>query len=191
MTNIITLGVKNQAPQVSFKNSIVGDYTSISSHNLYDMKCCDFLDILDAISYYGSHTFTLNGPVPHFLSYIVTCSFPQNASKNGGHNHSLGADITTFGSISQAPKDSFGPDLTFLGPKFKSEEHIPFSLLSDYLNCSTWFQLFQMTTCPDDSFGYWLFLQLLPCILHFLSCLRSFPKTKEPIMPFASENTHQ
>ena len=61
------------------------------------MKCCDFLDILDAILDYGAHTFSLHGPMPHFLSYMVMCSFPQNASKNGGHHHLLGADITTFG----------------------------------------------------------------------------------------------
>ena len=93
---------------------------------LPDIKCCDFLDILDSISYYGSHTFALHGPVRHFLSYMVTCSFPQNASKNGGHHHSLGAYITTFGSSSQAPQDSFRPDITFLFLNFNSKENLNF-----------------------------------------------------------------
>ena len=122
--DLITIGVKNQAPQVSFKNSIVGDSISVSSHEFVDIKCCNFLYILDSKSYYRSHTFSLHDPMPHSLSYMVTCSFLQNSSKNGGHHHSLGADITTFVLSSQAPKDSFGPDLTFLGSKFKLKGHL-------------------------------------------------------------------
>ena len=81
--------MKNQAPQVSFKNSVVGDSISVSSH--------DFLDILDYISNDGAHIFTLHGLMPLFISYMVTCSFPQNIIKNGEHHHSLRYDITTLG----------------------------------------------------------------------------------------------
>ena len=42
---LINFGVKNQAPQVSFK-FVVGNSMSISSHKFSDMKYCDFMDIL-------------------------------------------------------------------------------------------------------------------------------------------------
>ena len=80
-TDLITIGVKNQEPQVSFKKYVIGDSISISSHEFFDMKFCDLLDIFNGISYYGSHTFSLHGPMPHFLSYMGTCSFSQNSSK--------------------------------------------------------------------------------------------------------------
>ena len=98
-TDLITIGVKNQAPQVSYKTSTAGDSISVSSE-FADIKCCDLLDILDAISKYIAHKFSLHGPMPPFLSYMVTCSFAQNDSKNGGHRDSLGDDINTFGSSS-------------------------------------------------------------------------------------------
>ena len=115
----ITIGVKNQAPRVPFKNSVVGDSISVSSHEFNDMKCCDFLDILNDISNYVSHTFTLHGPIPPFIIYMVTCSFPQKSSKNGGHHHLLGDDTTTFDSSYKEPKDSYGPNITFIASNFK------------------------------------------------------------------------
>ena len=110
LIDLITLGVKNKAPQVSFKNFVVGD----------------------SISYYGAHTFSLHGSIPPLLSYMVTCSFPLN--DNGVHHHSLGADIPTFGSSSQAPQDSFGIDITFLGSKFKYKDkfHLIFCQITSF-----------------------------------------------------------
>ena len=70
-TDLITICEKNQAPQVSFKNYVARDLISNYSHEFADMKFCDFLDSLDATSYYESHTFSLHGPMPYFLSYMV------------------------------------------------------------------------------------------------------------------------
>ena len=38
---LITIGVKNQAPQVSFKNYIIGDVMSVSSYEFADIKFCE------------------------------------------------------------------------------------------------------------------------------------------------------
>ena len=37
---LIHFGVKNQAPQVSFKNYVVGDAMSVSSYEFVDIKFC-------------------------------------------------------------------------------------------------------------------------------------------------------
>ena len=46
---LINFGVKNQAPQVSFKNYAARDSMSVSYHKFVDMKYCDFMDILKYI----------------------------------------------------------------------------------------------------------------------------------------------
>ena len=51
---LINFGVKNQAPQVSLKNCVVGDFISVSSHEFTDVMDSDSLDILEDISDYGA-----------------------------------------------------------------------------------------------------------------------------------------
>ena len=47
VTILISIGVKNQPTQVSFK-LVVGDSMLVSHHEFADMKFCDFMDILKA-----------------------------------------------------------------------------------------------------------------------------------------------
>ena len=61
---LINFGVKNQAPQVSLKNSAPGDSISISSHEFTHVLDSDSLDILESISDYGSQIFTLHSLRP-------------------------------------------------------------------------------------------------------------------------------
>ena len=51
---VINFGVKNQAPQVSFKNSTAGESISVSFHEFPNVMDTDSLDILEAISDYGA-----------------------------------------------------------------------------------------------------------------------------------------
>ena len=67
-TNLITIGVKNQAPQVSFKNFAAGNSIPVSSHEFVYMVFFYLLDILDTISYYVSH-------IAHILSPWSNSSF--------------------------------------------------------------------------------------------------------------------
>ena len=78
---LIPLGLKNKAPQFSFKNSAAEDFISLSSHEFSDKQCYDLLDILDAKLDYGVHAFAFHGPMPLILSYIVTCTFPHNVNE--------------------------------------------------------------------------------------------------------------
>ena len=48
VTILISIGVKNQTPQVRFK-IFAGDSMSVSSHEFVDIKFCESLDILEAI----------------------------------------------------------------------------------------------------------------------------------------------
>ena len=50
---LIDFGVKNQVPQVSFK-IVVGDQMLVFSHEFTDIRFCESLDILEAISEYGA-----------------------------------------------------------------------------------------------------------------------------------------
>ena len=59
---LINFGVKNQAPQVSFK-FVVGDLMSVFSHDFVDIKLCESLDILFEKLY---HIMELN----HSLSMV-------------------------------------------------------------------------------------------------------------------------
>ena len=95
-TNIITFGVKNKSPQVSF-NSTAGDSLSVSSHEFDDMKFCDFMDILEGISSYGAQAFALHGPEPPLLSYMITCTLPYRRNEIGDILHSLGHSLLTLG----------------------------------------------------------------------------------------------
>ena len=103
---LINFCVKNQAPQVSFKNFTVGDSISVSSHEFTDVLDSDSLDILKAISDYGSRKFDLHGLMPPPLSYMITCMLPYNDTKFGdimhSHGHFLltsGDDFTSHGSM--------------------------------------------------------------------------------------------
>ena len=53
-------GMKKQVPQVSFK-IVVGDLMLVFSHEFADIRFCESLDILKAISYYGAQAFSLHG----------------------------------------------------------------------------------------------------------------------------------
>ena len=82
VAGLINFGVKNQVPKVSFKIT-VGDLMSVSSYKFAEIKFCDSLDILEPKSYYGSQAFALHGPRPHLRSFLITCSSPHSASKDG------------------------------------------------------------------------------------------------------------
>ena len=71
---LINFGVKNQAPQVSFK-FVVGDSMSVFPHEFDDIKFCEPLDILEAISNYGAQAFTLHSP--RASRPLITCSSPH------------------------------------------------------------------------------------------------------------------
>ena len=103
--DLINFGVRNQAPQVSFKFTVV-DSMLVSSYEFEfaEIKFCESLDILEAISNYGAQEFALHVPRPPPPSYSITCSSPHCASKHGDLLDSLGhlllilgADITSHG----------------------------------------------------------------------------------------------
>ena len=58
VTDLFNFGVKDKASQVSFKFTS-RDSMSISSYEFVDIKFCESLDILEAISDYGAQSFTL------------------------------------------------------------------------------------------------------------------------------------
>ena len=97
VTIIISIGVKNQAPQVCFKLASE-DSMSVSCQNFADMKYCDFMDILKDISDYRAQPFTLHAPMPSPPSYSITCSSPHGGSKDGDLLHSLGNLLLTYGA---------------------------------------------------------------------------------------------
>ena len=71
VTGFINFGVTNQAPQVSF-NFVVEDSMLVLSYEFVDIIFCEILFIYEAISYYGSQSFTLHSPMsslPTFLSH--------------------------------------------------------------------------------------------------------------------------
>ena len=62
--------------------------------------------ILEAISYYGSQSFTLHSPRASLPLYLFTCSSPHITSKEGDTLHppihfllTLGVDITSHGLL--------------------------------------------------------------------------------------------
>ena len=125
-TNLITIGVKNQAPQVSFKNSVFGDYISVSSHEFTDVMDSDSLDILEAISCYRAQVFSLHGPRPPLPSCMITCTLPYNDNEIGDILHSLGNVLlkprcyfTSHGSMFKDEKYHF---LRFTSRGFNYEE---------------------------------------------------------------------
>ena len=63
---LINFGVKNQAPQVSFKNYVVGDSVSFYSHEFNNVMYSDSFDILEDISDYRAQTFDF-----HSLSLLL------------------------------------------------------------------------------------------------------------------------
>ena len=81
VTDLISFGVKNQAPQVSFKFT-TRDSMLVSSHNFVDIKFFESLDILKAISYYGAQAFTLHSPRDSLPIYLITCSSPHRTSED-------------------------------------------------------------------------------------------------------------
>ena len=110
---LINFGVKNHAPQVSFK-FVVGDSMSVFSHEFDDIKFCESLDILEAILYYGAQGFSLHVPNTFLPSYMITCSSPHNTSKDGDILHSPGhllltpkSDFTSNGSMFKAATYKF------------------------------------------------------------------------------------
>ena len=86
---LINFGVKNQVPQVSFK-IVARDLMLVFSHEFVVIGFCESLDILEAISDYGSQAFTLRGPKTSLPFYLITCSSPHSTSKDGDIMHSPG-----------------------------------------------------------------------------------------------------
>ena len=61
--------VTNQAPQVSF-NFVVEDSMLVFSYEITAIRCCELLDISEAISDYGAQAFALHIPrLPYLLSH--------------------------------------------------------------------------------------------------------------------------
>ena len=98
---LINFGVKNQAPQVSFKIS-VGDLMSVLSHEFADIIFWKFLEILEIISDFRSDPFTLIDLELPVNSYVITCTNFQNFEE--GQNcasiismeHTLGSNMILF-----------------------------------------------------------------------------------------------
>ena len=79
---------------------------SFFSHDFANFKFFESLDILEAISYYGTQEFNIHGPRTYLPSYLITSSSPQSTSKDGDILHSPGhflltprADFTSHGSM--------------------------------------------------------------------------------------------
>ena len=152
--DLITIGVKNQAPRVSFKNYATKDSISISSHECTVVMDSDSLDILEAIPYYGAQEFSLHVPIHPLPSYMITCTLPYSDNEIGDILHLLGhllltsrVDFTSFGSMfksrtyqllgitslgsnSQAHHGSFGYSLTSTGSEFR-DPHV-FAIMLAY-----------------------------------------------------------
>ena len=80
---LINFGVKKQAPQVSFKNSVVGDSISVSSHALTDALDSDSLEFFESISDYGAQSSTLiDLPLPA-NSYMIACTNTHSFVEEG------------------------------------------------------------------------------------------------------------
>ena len=71
-------GVTNQALQVSF-NFVVEDSMLVFSSEIAGIRCCELLDIFEAISYYKAQAFALHSPRASLP--LVTCSSPHRTSK--------------------------------------------------------------------------------------------------------------
>ena len=82
-TDLIIFGVKNQAPQVSFKFT-TRDSMLLSSYEFDNIKFFESLDILEAISYYGAQSFSLHGPRNSLPFYSITCLSPHSSRKDEG-----------------------------------------------------------------------------------------------------------
>ena len=95
--------MKNQAPQVSFK-SVVEDLMSVFFHNFIDIIFCEYLYILEIISYFRIDPFTLIDLELPANSYIIACTNTQGfeEGENCAHTismeHTLGYDMNLFGS---------------------------------------------------------------------------------------------
>ena len=105
-TELISFGVKNQAPQVSFKFAI-GYSMSVYYYEFDDIKFFVSLDILEAISDYGAQAFALHGPRTSLPFYLITCSSPHRTSKDRNIMHSHGVDFTSHGSMFKAATYQF------------------------------------------------------------------------------------
>ena len=70
------------------------------------MQKCDLLDVLEVISYFGSDTFSLTGPMLPTNSYLIACNNSRNFIEDGENyefallvarmvhmSHLLGADF--------------------------------------------------------------------------------------------------
>ena len=106
VTGCINFGVTNQAPQVSF-NFVVEDSMLVFSYEIVYIRCCELLDIFEAISEYGAQAFALHSPRASLP--LVTCSSPHRTNKEGDILHLpghllliIGDDFTTHGLMFKA-----------------------------------------------------------------------------------------
>ena len=93
----------NQALQVSF-NFVVEDSMLVLYYEIADIIFYEIVVIYEAISYYGSQSFSLHSPRASLP--LITCSYPHKTSKEGDIRHlpghlllTLGDDFTTHGLL--------------------------------------------------------------------------------------------
>ena len=97
VTGFINFGVTNQAPQVSF-NFVVEDSMLVFSYEFADIRFCEILVIVEAISDYGAQAFSLHSPRVSLPIYLITCSSPHRTSKVGDILHPPGHLLLTLGA---------------------------------------------------------------------------------------------
>ena len=114
VSGLINFGVKNQVPKVSFKIT-VGELMSVFSHNFIDIIFCEYLDILEIISYCRSDPFTLIDLEFPTNSYMIACTNTHNFEEGENYastiyvEHTLGSDMNLFGY----DMILFGSDITW------------------------------------------------------------------------------
>ena len=70
----------------------------VFSHEFADIRFCESLDILEAISYYGAQAFSFHRIRISLPFYFITCSSPHSTSKDGDILQSLGHLLLTPGA---------------------------------------------------------------------------------------------
>ena len=73
VTGLSNFRVKNQVPKVSFRIT-AGELMSVFSHNFIDIIFCEYLDILEIISYCRGDPVTLIDLEPPANSYMIACT---------------------------------------------------------------------------------------------------------------------
>ena len=138
VATLTNFGVKNQVPQFFFKFT-TRDLVLVSSYEVADIAFCESLVTFEAISYYGSLSFSLHSPKASLP--LITCSSPHRTSKEEDILHPPGhlllklrADFTTHGLFFKAEIYQI---IWFSSHGLNSQELL---LSSNDFSCSTWVQ---------------------------------------------------